>query len=262
MTPENDNTNLDIMASIEELVLVLTTCATGGSGDDARYRALRKRMLEYPGLLTETPSFVRTCRSLSDFWSFIKPKVSTYAERREFLRSQFALAFEVLERSHRSPIPLEIPTRGDLITWRSVQECWGRALERRDRDPEAAITAARSLLESVCKCILDEASVTYDDHSDLPRLYSLAAKQLNLAPQDHPEQVFKQILGGCQTVVEGLGAMRNRLGDAHGKGTRPVRPGKRHAELAVNLAGSMASFLIATWEFRRLTSPECGPVSS
>src|ERR1019366_2124876 len=34
----------------------------------------------------------------------------------------------------------------------------------------------------------------------------------------------------------------------HGQGKRPVKPLPRHAELAVNMAGSMASFLLATFE--------------
>jgi hypothetical protein len=64
----------------------------------------------------------------------------------------------------------------------------------------------------------------------------------------HTEPIFKQILGGCTSVVEGLGALRNRLSDSHGKGLKRVKPDTRHAELAVNLAGSMATFLVETWE--------------
>jgi hypothetical protein len=63
--------------------------------------------------------------------------------------------------------------------------------------------------------------------------------------------LFRQILGGCQTVVEGLGALRNRHSDAHGKGITATRPAARHAELAVNLAGTMATFLLQTWESRK-----------
>ena len=59
------------------------------------------------------------------------------------------------------------------------------------------------------------------------------------------------ILGGCQTVVHGLATMRNRLSDAHGQGSKSVRPPVRHAELAVNIAGIMSMFLIATWEERK-----------
>ena len=42
-------------------------------------------------------------------------------------------------------------------------------------------------------------------------------------------------------------AIRNIAGDAHGQGRRPVKPTPRHADLAVNLAGSMAALLVATW---------------
>ena len=105
-------------------------------------------------------------------------------------------------------------------------------------------------METVCKHVLDETQVTYDEHADLPKLYSLVASELNLSPSQHAERVFKQILGGCHAVVEGLGALRNKLSDAHGKGKAGVKPAPRHAELAVNLAGTMATFIIATWEAR------------
>lgn len=121
-------------------------------------------------------------------------------------------------------------------------------------DPEGAITAARTLLESVCKHILDSASISYDEKDDLPKLYGLTAEQLNVSPSQHTEQIFKQILGGCKSVVEGLGALRNKLSDAHGKGKMAVKPSARHAELAVNLAGSMATFIVSTWESRNTRS--------
>ena len=89
------------------------------------------------------------------------------------------------------------------------------------------------------------------DQDDLPSLYRKLSKALKLAPDDHSEQVFKQILGSCQSVVESLGALRNKLGDAHGGGPKKAKPAARHAELAVNLSGSMATFLVATWEARQ-----------
>ncbi|MFN5994404.1 MAG: abortive infection family protein, partial [Betaproteobacteria bacterium] len=116
---------------------------------------------------------------------------------------------------------------------------------------EGAITAARTLLETVCKHILDSAGESYDDAAELPKLYSQTATHLNLSPSQHSEQLFKQVLGGCQTVVAGLGAIRNRHSDAHGKGSSGLKPAPRHAELAVNLAGAMATFLLQTWEARR-----------
>lgn len=132
-----------------------------------------------------------------------------------------------------------------------VHRGWQKALERRVSDPEGAITAAKTLLETVCKHIIDEAGGSYSENDALPKLYAAAASTLRLAPNQHTETIFKSILGNCQAVVGYLAALRNRLGDAHGQGKQHVRPAARHAELAVNLAGSVAMFLIATWEARK-----------
>ena len=129
-----------------------------------------------------------------------------------------------------------------------VHRRWTDALERRVTDPEGAITLARTLLEDVIKWLLSKQNVAYDHKSNLPRLYRLLASELRLAPDAYTEDVFKRILGSCQSVVESLGTLRNKLSDAHSTGPRRVKPHGRHAELAVNLAGTMATFLIATWE--------------
>ena len=102
----------------------------------------------------------------------------------------------------------------------------------------------------MCKHILDEAKVYYDDTADLPKLYNQAAETLNLAPSQHTEQVFKQILGSSTSVVEGLGSLCNCLSDAHCKGRVGSRPSPRHSVLAVNLSGALASYLLVAWESR------------
>lgn len=133
----------------------------------------------------------------------------------------------------------------------NVHQRWEMAMERRATDPAGAITLARTLLEDVCKWLLLEAGESFADDDDLPALYRKLAKTLKIAPDDHTEKIFKQILGNCQSIVESLGALRNRLGDAHSQGPLRARPQPRHAELAVNLSGSMATFLVSTWRERQ-----------
>ena len=128
---------------------------------------------------------------------------------------------------------------------------WRAAMDSREESPGRAITLARTLLEDVCKWIIVEAGETYRESDDLPVLYRQLAKLLRLAPDDHTEQVFKQILGACQSVVESLGALRNKLGDAHSLGPLRARPLPRHAALAVTLSGGMATFLVETWQARK-----------
>lgn len=150
-----------------------------------------------------------------------------------------------------APIDAAVSSALRRLNAENIIDAWAKALDRRSTDPDGAITAARTLLETVCKHILDEEQVRYDDKADLPKLYRSMAEHLELVPDRQSEQVIRQVLGACQTVVGGLGAMRNRLSDSHGKGKATVKPAPRHAELAVNLAGAMSLFLIETWEARK-----------
>jgi hypothetical protein len=230
--------------SIKNMMVARAT--GGGSASDSDYQQLRVEVLDHPLTKTNLPSCVRTCRTLGEFWGFIKPKFGTYQERSEFLRTEFDPVLSVLENGSRSPADAELTDGLKKSAAEYIQLTWRKAVERRADDPEGAITAARSLLESVCKHLLDEMGESYDDKADLPKLYGLTANKLNLAPSQHTEQVFKQILGGCHAIVEALGSLRNQLSDAHGKGKAGVRPHARHAQLAVNLAGSVAMFLVET----------------
>lgn len=227
---------------------ILVTCATGGDRSISEYVRLRDELLGNPALRQRLPVWLRTHRNLNEFWHFIQPKFKSYAERREFLRQEFEPALTFLETGESGPAAESIARTLATFDASHIHELWTKALDRRLDDPEGAITAARSLLESVCKCILDECHIEYSDDDDLPKLYTKVSHALNIAPSQHTEQIFKQILGGCHSVVVGLGALRNRLSDAHGKGLRPVKAAPRHAELAVNLAGAMVTFLVATYK--------------
>ncbi len=232
---------------VEELRAIMVEVATASSyRDQGRYQMLRGDLLADPRTRGRLPRFVTRARTPDDFWAFIKAKFGTYAERRAFLLDEFDPLLTYLEQGEKPALPIQL---GSLDA-EHVEDLWRRCNERAETDPAGAITAARSLIESVCKLILDDASVAYGRADDLEKLYKSAARRMNLAPEQHSEQSFKQILQGCISVVIGLAGLRGSLGDAHGKGRRAVRPLRRHAELAVDLAGAMSRFLAATWADR------------
>lgn len=96
---------------------------------------------------------------------------------------------------------------------------------------------------------LEDLGEPYEEKGDLPKLYKMT-KSLALTPESQMEEQIRRILGGCTSAVEGLGSLRNRSGDAHGRGRTTYRLGTRHASLAVNLAGTAATFLMETFEAR------------
>lgn len=129
-----------------------------------------------------------------------------------------------------------------------ILQTWEKAMDRCEDDPQGAFTAMRTLLESVCKHLLDMLSIAYGEHDELPRLYFLLAQALQIAPNQQSDPALRQIFGGCNSVVNGLGALRNQLGDAHGQGRTGIVPASYHAKFAVNLAGAVAIFLMQVWE--------------
>ena len=213
------------------------------------YEDARKTVMGDPAAAKMAPECVRRCRTPDEIWSYIKARdLPTYESRRRFLNDQFEDLLSALERFDASPLDDLVKVGVKHLDSASVSAAWTKAIQRRSSDPEGAITAARGLLESTCKTILEDREEPYTDRDDLPKLYRHVQRTLKLAPSDHTEDQFKAILGACATVVRELGSLRNRISDSHSPGRKLYRPAERHAALAVNLAGSMSLFLMETHE--------------
>lgn len=146
-----------------------------------------------------------------------------------------------------SAVPAPFAQRLDGLE--DVQREVNRILESVDRDPADAITAARALVEAACKTVLDELGEEVDDRVDLPALYKRTAVALKLDATQH-DVIYRQILQGLASSVQGLGELRNRLGDAHAR-RGGVRAHPRHARMAAGAAMTISTFLVETLEERR-----------
>lgn len=133
-----------------------------------------------------------------------------------------------------------------------------RALASIAEDPEDAVTAACSVLESVCRSILIELGLELPDKKDIQGLYKAVREPLGLAPDrsDVAQEVatdVRAILGGLNATVQGIGALRTHAGDAHGRERGFRRIDSRIARLAIHSASAAAVFLIETWELKHPT---------
>lgn len=228
-------------------------CADG-SIDERVYRTLRQEFMNDVTTSKLLPQFVRTNQDTRSLWSYFKSVSPHWEPRRQHVREAFVSLVDFLETGG-APADALVSDTLDRFEADAINEAWAKALSRRETDPAGAITAARTLLESVCKHLLEDSDGTalYGANDDLPKLYRQASERLNIAPSQHSEDAFKRILGSAASIVDGLGTLRNRIGDAHAPGgRRPIRPAARHAALAVNMAGSMALFLIETANAREL----------
>jgi len=236
------------------LLNLMTQRATGGVADDAPYQALRREFMADPALSRLLPPYVRTCRDMAAFWPVAKGIAPSWEGRRVQLREDFEPLLSTLEAAGVTPLDDHAGSVLSAFSPEGVDVVWRKAMDRRATDPEGAITSARTLLESVCKHILVEAEVKFRAGEPLPKLYEKTATLLKLTPDQHAHDALATILEGCTAVVGGLGNLRNSFSDAHAPSPtpckKPVRPTVRHAQLAVNLAGAMATFLVETWLVR------------
>lgn len=82
---------------VSYLVNLLTARATGMAADSSEFEILRHELLSNSDLSQQLPQWLRQHRNLDSFWGFIKPKFSSYAERRTYLSEQFTPILDALE---------------------------------------------------------------------------------------------------------------------------------------------------------------------
>lgn len=245
----------EIPDDLFECALFLRNNITGlttQGGSEVGYKLARRKLMEDPASKRLLPSFVRFSNDAASVQSSLSSVASgsgSWAIRRGHVTDAFVPLLTYLE-SGGGAADATITDGLEVYDAPAVQAFWAKALERRTTDPDGAVTAASTLLEEVCKHIIEDSGAKWEVRWNVPKLYSEAAKVLKLAPSQHQEEVFKTILGNCQSVIQSIGSLRNRGGDAHAGGRSRVPFKPRHAALTVNLAGSMALFLIETWHAR------------
>ena len=140
------------------------------------------------------------------------------------------------------------------LKYAGVAREWTKAQTAIEVDPARAITAARSLVESVCKHVLHtfpvaNPSVTRD--LTLGRHLKNAVDALKL----HSDEGALKMIESFNVIAARLGELRNEASDSHGRGPLDRTPSAIEARLAVNSAGVLATGLMEVAERHQATSP-------
>ena len=149
-----------------------------------------------------------------------------------------------------SEVKVDSPLQGvDELSHDFLVEQLGKCEARLySEDFDGAITTAKLIVESTLKAL--DAQLPGEQanaKADLPRLYKVVSHKLNLGPDLHDTESIKQILRGLTSLIHGLAALRNSMGDAH---PRSFKPNRRHAQLAVNAAKTISDFLVESYHFQ------------
>jgi Abortive infection C-terminus len=130
-----------------------------------------------------------------------------------------------------------------------------RMREAADNDPALAIGTAKELVETVCKTILRERSISTSSSPDIPELIKATREVLSLMPDQIPANAkaadtIRRLLSNLGTIAQNLAEIRRDYGTGHGRDGRAKGLEPRHARLAVNSAVALVTFLIETHQIR------------
>lgn len=125
-----------------------------------------------------------------------------------------------------------------------------------ESDFTLAIENGKSLIESICKTILDEQNEAV---ASTEKLHKLVQKTLELLGIFGKKQISK-FGSGFITSVQQLGEFRNRIGDtSHGRTLQEIKLNKLESlstEFLINAIETMACFLIEYYENQFLNNNE------
>jgi hypothetical protein len=129
-----------------------------------------------------------------------------------------------------------------------IEQDWQKSRERVFYDSEGAITSAKTMLESLLKYIADKCRISYNNDIDLPKLYGIVSNQLGISAKSQVNDINRKFFGATHSIIQSVGELRNKVGDAHGKGFNDTGTSTTQAEYAVNLAGVVANYLIRMYD--------------
>lgn len=129
----------------------------------------------------------------------------------------------------------------------SIEAEFDRAVSQLDRDPQAAITAACSIIEATCKSYIDTFGLTMPANQSISYVWKVVQGHLGLNPDPTLKDDQKRMLQGLASIVDGVGAYRTHIGSAHGRGMLPPSIGVSEARLAVNAAHTLVIFVMELW---------------
>jgi hypothetical protein len=133
----------------------------------------------------------------------------------------------------------------------AVEVEFQRAIETVELDPPAGVTAACSLIETLCKVYIEDEGLELPAKETIKDLWKIVSQHLGLNPGAIVGQDLIRILSGLTSVIDGIGALRTHAGSAHGHGRETYALEPRHARLAIHVAHTLATFVIETWESQK-----------
>ena len=113
----------------------------------------------------------------------------------------------------------------------------------RDGNFENAVTRSISCIESVIRICHEKLGKPLPNKKQVSDLWKSVRDILQFEKLDSSEATVS-LLNSLSGVITNLGGLRNTMGDAHGRGVSPPEVSESIAELAINTASTLSTFII------------------
>lgn len=110
---------------------------------------------------------------------------------------------------------------------------------------DSALTKARTLLEEVFCWAIERKGEQPSSSGDVGKMFSQVKCLYNIHADKTMDRRICDLVNGLNKIVDSIGQMRNKQGDAHGVGASRVNIEDYHARLAVNAAANVADFVLS-----------------
>ncbi len=121
-----------------------------------------------------------------------------------------------------------------------------RAIEDVDKKHyDSAITKSRTLLEEVFCYAIEKKGNTPRTSGDIKELYNQVKDIYKMHGDANIDVRINKLLSGLEKIISSISEMRNKDSDSHGVGAKRIAIDEHHARLYVNVAMSMADFILS-----------------
>jgi len=156
----------------------------------------------------------------------------------------------IVQAAHDVESILLSMTQGQPIE--TIQREWDRAILSINTDPADALTAASSMIEATFKFILHNTGTSFPTKQDIQGLSKAVYPLLKISPEKEVDEDFRTLFQSTISIIQSLGTIRTKIGDAHGASPSRAEPAEKHARLATNVAGALSLFLLETYVERKM----------
>ncbi|GAB7535737.1 abortive infection family protein [Burkholderia sp. 3C] len=136
----------------------------------------------------------------------------------------------------------------------NLSRLWREAVDATNQDSADALTRCSRFMEAVCSTILRERGMVLPRDKSMSPLVKTCLETLAWPAEKEAEEDVRKLLGGIQSITQGIGALRTHFGTAHGANSHLPPLDRGYAVFVKQATVAAATFLLDRHQASSLTA--------